>query len=845
MTRRIGIVVSTLALTAAWTAAAEPDTLARLDQALKAVGAYEYGKDFAPLRQVEDLVVQAAQDPKLRAEAEKRLIAALRAAKTSDAKSFLCRRLRTIGTARCVPALAALLPDEKLSHMARYALGRIEQVEAANALFEALPKTSGRTQVGIINTLANRGYHKILPDLEKLIQSRDAAVAEAAAAALGQLGGAQCAEALEKARAKATGRLRGAIDDARIRCAEACLANQNPAMAVRIYRTYYAPKQPKHLRVAALRGLVAAQPEEAARLVLAALKDNDAMLRLGAVGHVRTLKAKGFTQAVVALMPSLDPQTQARVLAALANRGERAALPAAVAATKSQHEDVRVAALEALGSLGDATTVALLAPQAANAKGTEQQAARASLVRLPGKDVDQALAAPFAKATLPAGQAALWVEMLRALAGRGAVQAMDAVAKAARDQDPAVRREAIRAIGVLARDEHVGTLIGLLHNPRDKGDQPAVEQALVALCRRIKDKEQAARRLAASLPGARLTGSGPAIVRLLGRLPCPTALETTRAAVRDRDAAVQDAAVRALAAWPTAAPAEDLLTLARASKNQAHRVLALRGYVRMAGESKDPTKLYVRAMTLAERPDDKKLVLAGLGTADTPEALGLAEQYLADDALRNEAALAVAQIADRLRSRDESRARAALAKALAAAKDPAVRQKAQDVVNEMEKLQGYIRDWMAAGPYQEKGKQSDAIFKTAFPPEKADAKDVKWAKLTRGVGSWDINLEATFGSRDHCAAYLRTRVWSPVEQPARLELGSDDAIKAWLNGTLVHANYVQRGMGPAQDQAKAQLRKGWNELLLKVVDHEGGWSAACRIRKPDGSALDGLKIEAK
>ena len=41
-----------------------------------------------------------------------------------------------------------------------------------------------------------------------------------------------------------------------------------------------------------------------------------------------------------------------------------------------------------------------------------------------------------------------------------------------------------------------------------------------------------------------------------------------------------------------------------------------------------------------------------------------------------------------------------------------------------------------------------------------------------------------------------------------------------------------------------RLAEGWNELMLKVVDQRGGWVAACRIRKPDGTALEGLKVEA-
>jgi hypothetical protein len=40
-----------------------------------------------------------------------------------------------------------------------------------------------------------------------------------------------------------------------------------------------------------------------------------------------------------------------------------------------------------------------------------------------------------------------------------------------------------------------------------------------------------------------------------------------------------------------------------------------------------------------------------------------------------------------------------------------------------------------------------------------------------------------------------------------------------------------------------KLAKGWNDLMLKVVDQQGGWVFCCRIRKPDGTAMEGLRVE--
>ena len=65
-------------------------------------------------------------------------------------------------------------------------------------------------------------------------------------------------------------------------------------------------------------------------------------------------------------------------------------------------------------------------------------------------------------------------------------------------------------------------------------------------------------------------------------------------------------------------------------------------------------------------------------------------------------------------------------------------------------------------------------------------------------------------------AYLRTKVWSPKEQKAKLELGSDDGVKVWLNGQLVHANNAERPAVPGQDKADVTLKEGSNPMLVKL-----------------------------
>ena len=57
-------------------------------------------------------------------------------------------------------------------------------------------------------------------------------------------------------------------------------------------------------------------------------------------------------------------------------------------------------------------------------------------------------------------------------------------------------------------------------------------------------------------------------------------------------------------------------------------------------------------------------------------------------------------------------------------------------------------------------------------------------------------------------------------------VNSDDSIKVWLNGEVVHTNAVNRGRGNAntfQDTFEVDLKRGANLLMVKVSERGGGW----------------------
>jgi len=351
------------------------------------------------------------------------------------------------------------------------------------------------------------------------------------------------------------------------------------------------------------------------------------------------------------------------------------ALPAVIAATKSKDGAVRIAALEALGALGDSATVPFLAAAAA-AKGPEQSAARNSLVQLRDKGTDAALLSALGK-----GETPVRVECVRALAERGAQAAESKMLALVGSDDATLRYEAIKALAILATPKALPSLIASLSKTESSKERRGLEKSIAKLLTRMDDRETAAPQFMAAIPKASAKAK-PVLVRLLGRVDSRTSLDAIRKLTGDADAAVADAAVRALVEWPDATPIADALAIAQNGKTPVHKILAIRGAIRMAGLPSDrkpeqTVDLLATALKAAERPDEKKQVIAALSAVHHIRSLELALGCMTDPALEAEAAATVVGLAKIVRKTHPDESKAAVQKIAKEAKSAEARRIAE------------------------------------------------------------------------------------------------------------------------------------------------------------------------
>ncbi|MBA7641671.1 hypothetical protein ES703_49356 [subsurface metagenome] len=661
-----------------------------IDKKLAAIVSYKRGMSREPLIAAEELIRESENRPKQRKYIELQLAELLSEA-TLDCKSFICKQLWFIGTADSVPAIAKLLTDEETADMACYAMGQNPSPEAGEALRNALDRVGPKVQVRIINLLGDRRDAQSAKAMGKLVFGAERQVAEAAVAALGKIGGAQARKVLVEVRADpdVSEQLRFTATDAYLRCAEDLVAEGKSEQATVIYKELADENEAALIRSAAVKGLADVGGPDAIPLVVTALRDEDRMVRTTAMGCVRTMAGEGVTELFAAELPKALPGERVLLIGALADRGDGAALRSITTAAKSANTEVRKAALQAVGKLGNASNVEFLVQAATEGISSEEKkAAVDSLTLLRGSGVDDAIVK-----SMQSSQPNVRSELIEVLFERNAVGVVSPLLKEASSSDSKVRRAAFRALGRLAGEKDLPSLIKLLAGLQGDSGRSQAERAVVAVSRKISDDSKRADVVLAVL---RAEGRMPvrcSFLRVLGGIANSKALETLEAASKETDPAVRDTAVRALAKWPDATAAEALLEIFQNTQNQTHRLLALRGLVRLmalpAGDRRvqGTLEIYGQAISGARSPEEKKLVLSGLANVSDPEALAMVQPFLQAEAVRGEAAMASIKIAGAIMQTHRDQAWTAMNKLLAVSRDEDLRKRAREIVRQIKELE--------------------------------------------------------------------------------------------------------------------------------------------------------------
>jgi len=162
----------------------------------------------------------------------------------------------------------------------------------------------------------------------------------------------------------------------------------------------------------------------------------------------------------------------------------------------------------------------------------------------------------------------------------------------------------------------------------------------------------------------------------------------------------------------------------------------------------------------------------------------------------------------------------------------------------------FLKDWLVLGPIpvfdddvsdSEKFENGQAQM-VAFDQEKFDShtfepvvsiggRQYYWEKYSSG--SEVIEFAWLYGYHGFADAYARAQIEMAEDTPVLLAIGDDDRIKVWLNGELVHEDRQGGNLEVDKALVPVILRKGLNDLILKVQNGIFEWEFSVRIFEAD------------
>ncbi|MBT4822339.1 MAG: hypothetical protein HON70_41910, partial [Lentisphaerae bacterium] len=418
------------------------------------------GSDKAP-RQVANMVVEHQVTPgPSRDQIGQRLTELLAAPDaTMDAREFACRQLRFIGSETAIPALIAVLTDDRLRHPARMALEAIPGAPVDTALLNALPGSAGLAKAALIDSMGQRGVRATASALAKELANKDPVAAEAAANALGRIAGPEAAQALLATREDAVQPLRLPVDRAILACAESARQGGETALAHTCYKALAGPDVAAHIRGGAIYGRALMDGPSAAGKAIGALRSEEPKIAQAGARLVIELPGESIVPETCAVLPALPAANQILAIDALAARGDRRAQDAVLALVNAENVDVQTAALRGLEALGDARSVMPIVRLASDETAAKkvQDTARRALNRMNGAGVDQALVDAMATA-----DTAVKTEYAKALGVRKARIALPVLYQTVLADDRSLAKESCKAIAALCETSELPKIVELI-----------------------------------------------------------------------------------------------------------------------------------------------------------------------------------------------------------------------------------------------------------------------------------------------------------------------------------------------------------------------------------------------
>lgn len=138
---------------------------------------------------------------------------------------------------------------------------------------------------------------------------------------------------------------------------------------------------------------------------------------------------------------------------------------------------------------------------------------------------------------------------------------------------------------------------------------------------------------------------------------------------------------------------------------------------------------------------------------------------------------------------------------------------------EVNRLSIWQDSWYSIGPFPTKS-YNEAVVKTFFNEPAVDLSAASGKLKWQQQPYWNDGKKHLLNKAVGATLLVRSLI-AREETTATVSLGTDDGVRVWLNGKQIHDFSEARGVQPGEDRIEVSLRKGRNELLLRVANAGG------------------------
>ncbi|MDR0608787.1 MAG: DUF1080 domain-containing protein [Planctomycetaceae bacterium] len=534
--------------------------------------------------------------------------------KPSDAQFYEASQaifnLTQNGTETAVPELKRLLVYEELNTAARTALVNIGDA-GLDALHESLESLKGKNLAGIIESLAATRYVKSETQLIKLTEYSDPVIAKSAILALGKIASENGVKTIKTILSNNNSPFQQDAATAALFAAEQFLAVNNNHAAMEILKELQQHTEFPAVWSAATQSYALLDETNGLQTLAALLASPEDKTAFKTAHNIAVkIKSPKAGQLILEHLPQFSGNKKTALIEILGIRKEQSAVPELIELATPEETAVKIAAIKALGKIGDMRSINTLFVAISSSDKTVADAGKENLTLLQGPEFNETMIK-----CLDSNDKIFRLTALKVIEERCIAEAVEKIKLLFNDSDTDIKVAAYHAFSqiILATPADLELLINLFQKlPSDsEREKSGLRDALTTVCRKIPARDESV----TVIEQFKNTGDVKnklLLMDLLYFIGNHKACNAVADFAKSTENGIVDHATMLLGKWASPDAAPFLIDLAENHPAEKYRIRMLSGYLRIIRQFGLPLEqkfaMIQKAETIAQRDADKKRV---------------------------------------------------------------------------------------------------------------------------------------------------------------------------------------------------------------------------------------------